>query len=420
MLRKQDHNTFTLIAKDIVSSGLAVGTEVTPQNSLQGEVFIADKENKILAAYPTTGSVRLIQSMGVAAPLKIVDIADVTAAKVTWKQFKREVQKEVIIGFNPATGLGLLPSTNNTSYWIKIKKRDNDAANRSQAQTAITGQFLTSTSTSQDELAHGLASQLFKNTLLEAINHSTIGQQEYIAIKVVSDATIIPAINTGDVRYGSVLVRLTAAPAVAPGQEVQILGDSYIVKAIDIINNTITLDAPYRGSDAVAVAIDDAFTTPGVNYGVSITGVKNPFDVASFRDYYTNRFDVTFSDSLSKPLVITDSYEGLGVYEEVAMNEYLSWGFVGQNHMLATPPQAREAITTKGATYGTIQIRWADQERDLLTTGNFKGSVLIYCELTATAPDTLTGTNAGGVFLAQLIANADIAAEGLVFTSLDE
>lgn len=420
MLRKQDYNTFTLIAKSIVVSGLTTGTEVTPQNSLEGEVFVTDKSNKILAAYPAKGAVRIIQSMGPTAPLKIVDIADVTNAKVSWKKFKRPVQKTVVIGYNPVSTVGMLPVANNTSFFINLKKRDNDAANRSQASTAVTGQFLTSSASTQAELAHGLANQLFKNTLLEAINHGTVGQQQYVGIEVVSDATITPAINTGAVRYGSKLIKTTAAPAVAAGQEIQILGDSYMVAAIDMVSNTITLAVPYRGNDIAAAVIDDAFTTPGVNYGIRIKGVKNPFNVNTFRDYYANRFDVTFSDRSTVPVIVTESFDGVGVYEEVAMNEYLSWGFIGQNHMLSVPPQGRDSIVPAGGFFGVVQIRWADQERDLLTTGNFKGSVLIYCELTAANPATLTAARAGGVFLSKLIANVGIAADGLTLTSLNE
>ena len=215
-------------------------------------------------------------------------------------------------------------------------------------------------------------------------------------------------------------MQLTGPSVAVPGQEIQLLGDSYIVEAVDLINNTLTLVSEYRGSNATAVAIDDAFTTPAVNYGIKLEGVRNPFDVAMARNYFRNRFLVTFSDSSSPAKNISNSFEGLGEWEEVAMNEYLSWGFVGQRHMIAVPPVQREAIVAELATYGTLQIRWEGYSDSLMSISKAKSSVLIYFELAPTAPDTVTPGNATEVLLNTFIANPDLAAAGLVPTSLNE
>jgi len=420
MLRKQDHNTYTFIAGNVTSSGLAVGTIVTPFNTNAGEVILTNLENKVIAGYPVTGPVRIVQSQGPNKDLIFKDIMDVEKTEVSWKNYRPAVQHEVVLGWDGTAGS--LPSGNNTSYHVRINKRDNDAANRKFPQTAIAGQYKTDSTASQLEVAHGLAEQLGRNLALESLGIG-LGEQNYLSVSITSDATIIAnALGNASVAFNSTLVQfagaITGAPAV--GNEIQILGDSYIIDSIDLVNNTITLKSPYRGNSAAVVAVDDAFGTPATNYGLRFVGIRNYFDVNTFRDYYTNRFEVYFSDSLVRPAVVAASYEGVGEYEDVAMNEYLSHGFEGQNHMLSTPPTARDQNVVALATYGVLQLRWREEHRDLLSTQNAKGSVLVYFELANTNPDTLVGANGGGVLLGQFITNAALAARGLVPTSLNE
>lgn len=420
MLRKQDHNTYSFVAADVAATGLAAGTVVTPRNTTSGEVFITDLENQVLAAYPATGSVRIIQSLGVNKPLKIVDIRDVENAKVSWRQYSPAVQKVVAIGWNGTSGS--LPTASNTSFHVRLMKRDNDAANRSHAQTGIFGQYKTDSSATQQEVAYGLTLQLAKNISLEA-NSAALNQANYVRATIISNATILAGtVGTAAAFYGSTLLQLTAPPVagLVVGNEIQILGDSYIVSAIDLVNNILTLNTPYRGDDVSSVPVDDAYGTPATNYGIRLEGIRNKFIVTSFSDYYSNNFDVYFSDSLIKVTVLAESYDGLGEYEQVSMNEHMSWGFIGQNHMMSTPSIARESQTVPFATYGIMEIRWADQVKTMLSTGNSKGSILLYFELANTNPDTLTALNGGGLLLAQFIANTGLAAAGLIATSLDE
>jgi hypothetical protein len=419
MLRKQDYNTHTFIAANTVSSGLATGTLVKPSNITVGEVVLTDLANKVLAAYPAKGSVRIVQGMGADKPLKTTDILDVTNTEVTWKNFVRGVEQKVAIGFDGSTGS--LPAANDTSYYIRLKKLDNDAANRSQPQTAITAQFKSSAAATQQELALGLTAQMFANTKYEAI---VAGKPSYVAIKAISNATPNgTSVGTGEVTFGSKLITLALAPvgAIAIGDEIQVIGDSYIVEGIDVGNKTITITSEYRGIDATGVTIDDVYTAPATAYGITITGIRNPFSVNTYRDYYRNRFQVIFSDSSIPEKTLTASFEGNGEAEEVAMNEYMSWGFVGQNQMLDTPSVAREQIVNSTGVYGTLQIKWASENKHMLGVGNFKGSVLVYCELNSNVtPSVIVTANSGRKLLDKFIANTGIAADGLSATSLNE
>ena len=75
---------------------------------------------------------------------------------------------------------------------------------------------------------------------------------------------------------------------------------------------------------------------------------------------------------------------GSGVWQQVAMDEYMSAGFDGENGMLGTPPSLRDASVkipgVGGATaatcrYSSITLAWTSESSELVGISKGKGSV---------------------------------------------
>ena len=74
------------------------------------------------------------------------------------------------------------------------------------------------------------------------------------------------------------------------------------------------------------------------------TGVASDFDVNAFRNYYSNRFTATFSDTSTLNTHVQGALDGTGVWQQVAMDEYMSMGNQGENQMLSVPPVMRTRL----------------------------------------------------------------------------
>ena len=119
------------------------------------------------------------------------------------------------------------------------------------------------------------------------------------------------------------------------------------------------------------------------NCGVQLVGVQADFNVNTFRDYYVNRFTVTFSD-VSTLVTTAGARTGSGVWQQVAMDEYMSYGFEGENSMLGVPPRMRDQEVIKDGKYGCIEVSWTESIQGLVSLQGGKGSVLFYVNLNST------------------------------------
>ena len=159
-----------------------------------------------------------------------------------------------------------------------------------------------------------------------------------------------------------------------------------------------------------------------------MTGVASSFDVNTWRNYYVNRFTATFSDTSTTITSLTGANTGIGMWEQVAMDEYMNWGFEGQG-TIGTPPTTREAAvkvpgigsaTALTSRYSVINIAWTEDINDGLTsTGSSRGNVLIYLNLNGAATGLVSGaTSTGGVSTGRILCGA-FAPKVAAVTSLD-
>jgi hypothetical protein len=413
MLRKAN-NVFSVILDDAAQAFAALptaGTTVTDVNLAKGAVVVADLGNNRLnaaafAALPASGQFRILQGLGAGIPLMKSPI--LTKSKVTGSVSAHVEARQQIttIGYNGTTGA--LPTANDTDFFIKIRKRDNDAANRSQPFSLFAGPVRTDATGTQQELAY----LLVRNGLL---NFKDEPARHYLKFEAVSNAPVGVAI-TGNVVYGVRNITNLSAPVLV-GETLVItdattgLDATYLVTSVVSATEAV-LNYAYQGTTETGAAVNQ--TTSGTNYGVRLTGIQAIFDVNKWRDYYANRFTATFSDSSTLVTHTQGAFNGTGMWQQVAMDEYLSYGYEGENNQLAVPstPRTQEVKIpgyTTGATaltakYSTLNLFWEESISGLVSMDGGKGSVIVHLNLLNVAgTGSLTAANSTGEELANVL-----------------
>lgn len=381
MLRTAD-NVFSVVLDDSTKQAgnlPAVGTVVSDSNLEEGAIVAVDAGMRRMdaAALAAADRYRIVQGKGTGKQLMISPMITKASATLSTSIHRVAVQQVSIVGFNGTTGS--LPVANETDFFIKIRKNDNDAANRSQPMSLFAGPIKSDASATQEEIAFALVKNGQANFAKEPANG-------YLKFDVISDGTTA-AIGTATLAAtnGSKALTYSAAHSLAVGDLVFIAGATYQVAAVPT-TTTVTLSTPFEGTTVAALATGTTYATnhgkltAATNFGVRLTGVQANFDVNAMRDYYVNRFTVTFSDE-STLITTTGARTGSGVWQQVAMDEYMSYGFEGQNDMLAVPPRFRDQAVIEGNKYGCMEISWTEDIRGLVSLQGGKGSVLVYVDL---------------------------------------
>jgi hypothetical protein len=419
MFRKAN-NVFSVVLDDNAQTAAAlpaVGAVVTDTNLAKGAVVLTDLGNRRLnaAAYTalTDGDqFRILQGKGVGAPIMKTPVLTKGSVKLTVSPHKAAAQQITVIGYNGTAGT--LPVANNTDFFIKVRKRDNDAGNRSQPMSLFAGPVKTDATGTQEELAYLLAKNGIKNFSKEPAN----GYLRFEVITSATDAAITGTVANFGVTYGSKVVTLDGTVTnVAVGDVIKLGGTStttavYKVEAIDS-PNTITLDWAYQGASATILVANVrrilAATAATANFGVRLTGAPAPFDVNQFRDYYANRFTATFSDASTLVTHVQGAFNGNGVWQQVAMDEYLSYGYEGQNNQLATPSVPRDqevkipgigGATAATSKYSTLNIAWTENIRGLVSMDGGQGNVVVHVNLDAAGDLATTGSTGEALVVA--------------------
>lgn len=391
MFRKAD-NVFSVILSDVTiatSTLPALGQVVTNDNIPAGAVVMVDAgmRRTTLASLALGDIYHIVQGKGAGVPLMKTPAIKLGTETISSKAFIPAVQQITALGFNGT--IGSLPSANDTSYFIKIRKNDNDAANRSQP-FSLFAQYKSSAAATQREIAFGLVSNGIRNMSLEPAN----GYLRFEAL-INNLGAAITGPTTYDVVYGSKTVVIDApiTLGLVVGDVIILDGIAYEVDAISA--TTVTLGSAYQGTTATIPALSvtgvAAATAATDDFGVRLRGVEAPFDVARFRNFYVNRFTATFSDEAALLTHLQGASEGIGAWQRVALDEYMNYGFEGQNDVIGVPPSARDQVvkipgvagnTALTCKYSVINLKWVDDVRGALVASGFaEGNVLIYLNL---------------------------------------
>ena len=396
MLR-QANNVFSVILSDVnrLTESLPNMAEVvTNQNLESGAVVMVDvgMRRTTWSTLNEGDGYHIVQGKGPNQPLMKTPVIVKGRDFFTSKEFIPPTQQITTVGYNGTTGS--LTAANNQSYYVKIRKNDNDAANRSQP-FSLFGQFKTGASATQEKLAFGIVKNGIKNMQLEPAN----GYLRYEAICDEAGAAITGTVANVGVTYGSKTVTLDGTVTnISTGNLLRLEGAGtsnpvYKVESVDS-PNTVTLEIPFQGETAtIAIANVVRITTANAaaaDFGIKLRGVQAPFDVAAFRDYYVNRFTASFSDENVDITHLQGASEGNGAWQRVAMDEYMNYGYEGQNEMASIPPKARDqevkipgqgSVTDLDAKYSVINIKWTEDLTGLVSKSGAEGNVIIYLNL---------------------------------------
>jgi len=419
---KKANNVFSVLLNDtnVATTALpSTGTVVTDANLPKGAVVLTDAgfrlmDNTAYAALANGDGFFVIQGKGAGVPLMKSPRLTKGNTKVTIAKHKAAVQQITAIGYNGTTGA--LPVANNTSFFIKIRKRDNDAANRSQPMSLFAGPVKTDATGTQEELAFALVINGLKNFKDEPANNYL----KFEALVAGTQADWTGSATHLSLTKGSRVALFTdsagaASTATAPtvGGIIRILGVAYKITASS--TTSITLNYAYQGDTGLVAGGTTAASQAGIvgtpgDYGVRLTGVAAPFNVNSFRDYYANRFTATFSDAATAVTHLQGAYNGNGTWQQVAMDEYMNYGYEGQNGQLGVPPALRDqevkipgvgSNTAATSRYSAVNIAWEEDVRGLVSMAGGQGSVLVYLNLDASGLlDTSTSNNGEAFALA--------------------
>ena len=415
-LRKQDNVTYVSIAD--TTAGVPTSTAgrtdapVSPLTLAAGGAAMVDEGNigiSTLAAYTALADdTRLRICQNIAGEL--VFTAAFTKSAITGvsvRQYSAATQQITAIGFNGTAGD--LPAIADERFYIKVRKNDNDAANRSQPTSIFSGPVLTVAGT-QEELAELLVSS-------GVMNMADAPGAGYLKMEMLNSAATGTGSAwgslgnpTGDATFskGSKTVSMTDTQDLNVGDYVRLADVAateattnacYRIAAIPS-GTTITLGTKFAGASAT-ISEDDLFSVTaaslGGNYGIKVTGIMNDFDVNAFRNYYSNRFTCSFSDAATAVSHLQGAKEGSGVWQEVAMDEYMSMGNQGENQMLSVPPKMRTQSVVVDGAYDAVSIAVSEDIHGLTSANTEDARILLYVEDGSGSPTGLGIATALGV-----------------------
>jgi hypothetical protein len=432
MFRKAN-NVFSALLSDAsattsaLNTAVPAGNVVTNLNLPIGAVVVCDMGMRRLNStsyglLTATDKFFIVQGRGATQPLMKSPALTKGMVAISASKFRAAVQQVTIVGYNGTTGA--LPVANNTDFWIKVRKRDNDAANRSQPMSLFAGPVKTDATGTQAELAMALVASGFRNfTNQEPAN----GYLRFEAITNATSAAVTGATSLTFTNRSKVVAITGAATSnVAVGDFLRVGGAAVtnaVYRVTAVTATAITLSTFFvNDTTTLTVANVHVITAANAaigNFGVRLTGIVAPFDVNAFRDYYANRWTTSFSDG-STLITVTGAQNGNGVWQQVAMDEYLNYGFEGENNQLAVPSVPRDQVvkipgvagnTEQSSRYSTLTLNWTEEILGLASMNKPQGSVLLHCNLTNVTTGLVTATTAeevvntiGGTSAAALLA----------------
>ena len=393
-LKRQDNVNYVAIGDNTVDATAPSGTLAASSNLTDGDVVLVDEGNNILEAADYTAlaadrKVRVAQVISLANQEFIFSPA-MTKSSITTsvKGYTAAVQQITAIGYNGTSGSLPAPASD-TNFYIKVRKNDNDAANRSQPMSLFAGPVTATGGGSQAALAEALVKNGNKNMEDEPANN-------YLQYGLLCDEAGAGEANNIDVTKGSKIVEAAGALTAVVGDFLRFgtVGGGTttadpVFKVISIDGTNYTLDRPVLAasgtyatgtSDAVIIT---AAAFAGAECGVRLIGKVAPFDVDAFRNYYANRFTATFSDTTTPVTHLQGANDGNGVWQQVAMDEYMSMGNQGENSQLGVPPRTRTKTYVEDGEYSSLTIESNEEIQGLTAYNKERATVLVYGQRTA-------------------------------------
>ena len=247
----------------------------------------------------------------------------------TRKAYTAPTEQVDYIGFNGTSGA--LDVINSNTYFIRLGLNQGLTSNHGGLYLKH-GVYISDATATESEIAAGLAKSLVANFSRETDN--------CIKFERVINNTLVTLVETYSPVNGSKYVLASAAPTTTVGHAFRfgtaLTDPTYIVTAIDTVNNIITLDVPFQGPSASAVTCEAA-AVGVLNWGVKLTGLSLPFTTGKIH-YAKSQWKTTIEGFTST--VITNSVgasSGSGYESAVKELEWFCQNFEGDFYTVGEP-----------------------------------------------------------------------------------
>jgi len=335
--------------------------DISTLNDGEIGIFNKAKTGRMLEATGGATAFTIAEGKGSGTPFvsDTINISDVT--KVSVRTAQAAVEKVDYIGWNGTSGA--ISVINSNLYFVRLHIDQSITSSQGGGILVKHGQYKSDASATQEEITNGLYESLINNFSREA--------KSYINFERVNSKTITNPSGTGTlaVTNGSKIVKASTAiddGSMAVGCYISILGVIYKIVAMDVPNETATLDFPYTGATNAAVAdADVGFITEadaqGDAWGIKMTGKPLKFSVgktnykkANWKTTVQNFGTTTVTESAG-------AYPGSGTYEQAAELEFFYKGNDGEYFRKGAPDIFdRPIATVPGSTYHTVTIEVAE------------------------------------------------------------
>ena len=375
----------------------ASGTKITPGSLGAGYIAVCGLNNEILnaAGAAAADTIKIIKDRGANLPLQQVRISLSEVKTLSGVTGVAASEQVTYIGYNGTTGS--MPTTANTFYEIKLEHVPNAFAYGKRPANYKYGTYQSASTTSEVEITTGLVKSLIQNFVP---NRTTDWRVKSELTNSGSSIAITGAPTSYNfTRWSKTVTYVGTDPVNLVANTYLRIGTTaadpvYKVVSVDTAANTITLDTPYQGDTGSILAAGLTViivASIGADWGIKITGIKQKYDVNRWRQYDKVRFNPFINSGLAGTLVTTTAaFDGIGVYEQAANDEYISWGDEGQIFVDQVPPQFREQDAVVGTQYNPAILSWVSKLPSLIGAGENKGSAIFYIVNKTTANQGVT------------------------------
>jgi hypothetical protein len=375
-------------------TAITPGSIITPGSTgaTSGSVVITSMSNQVLAT-TATGSlaawdptffdkIKIVKDRGANLPLQQVVLTRSQVIGASAVAGKLAVEQVSYIGYNGSTGA--MDTTINNFFLVKLEHVPNAFAYGKRPANYKYGTYQSGATTSQAEIALGLVNSLIQNFRPNrTIDWRVFTELTNNGSRAATTATATVTLTFTKYSKTVVASAATASTNAIAGTYIS-LGSGTSLGVYKVIaraaSGNLTLEYPFQGETTTVTGASTSYiATAGANFGIKITGIKQKYDVNRWRQYDKVRFN-TFIEGFTVSTVTNSvsAFDGIGVYEQVANDEYISWGDEGQIFVDQVPPQFREQDATPGTQYSPAVISWLDKLPSLIGAGENKGQAILY------------------------------------------
>ena len=349
--------------------------------NINGSGFLVDG-----AGVPVS-KIKLIKDRGDGLPLQQVVLTLPSVATYTGTAHVDASEQVSYIGNNGTTGTitGSLGPVTSNFFIIKLEHTPNSFIYGKRPASYKYGTYQSTGSDTDNTVAESLVRSLIQNF---RANRTTDWR---VRSEVVCNAAAGNAVGFTSVtltKYSKAVTVVGTVPAVGDVLRISDAGvttvdaTTAVYKVTAVNGQVITLNYAYQGPSGSTLAADCADITAlyaAASAGIKITGIKQKYDVNRWRQYDKVRFNTLLEGFGSDtPVDTTAALDGTGVYEQVANDEYISWGDEGQVFVDQVPPLFREQDAVSTASYTPLNIGWLDRLPSMIGAGENRGAIINY------------------------------------------